>query len=221
VVLGAQSPASTWTFAQNTDVAGGTIAFHVFNPSARLARVTVWIGLEQGVAEPLVLRVAAQSIVALDPARVPRIPGGAPFSVTFVSAGGVGIVVDRQMSSPAGTGPPERGRVQAVPGGADRWLLPTGDPPSTAVESLSVVNLNQAPAIVTLLMSSPRGLVTVPGFRHRRLRFGSPLIVTPTPGSPIGSVPLELVASAPVAVEVDGLPTGSAGVAVIPALPLR
>jgi len=221
VVLGAQSPASTWTFAQNTDVAGGTIAFHVFNPSARLARVTVWIGLEQGVAEPLVLRVAAQSIVALDPARVPRIPGGVPFSVTFVSAGGVGIVVDRQMSSPAGTGPPERGRVQAVPGGADRWLLPTGDPPSTAVESLSVVNLNQAPAIVTLLMSSPRGLVTVPGFRHRRLRFGSPLIVTPTPGSPIGSVPLELVASAPVAVEVDGLPTGSAGVAVIPALPLR
>jgi hypothetical protein len=221
VVLGAPSPATTWTLAQNTEVAGGAIAYHVYNPSDRLARVTVWIGLEQGLAEPLVLRVAAQSIADLDPALVPRIPSGAPFSVTFVSAGGVGIVVDREMSSPTGTGPPERGRVAAVPGGADRWLLPTGDPPSTGVESLSVVNLNPAPVTVTLLMATPRRLVTVPGFRHRRLRFGSPLIVTPTPGSAIGSGPLELVSSAPVAVEVDGVPTGSAGVTVIPALPLR
>ena len=69
VVLGTPVPAPTWVFAQNTDVIGGTVTFHVLNPSSRVALVSVQIGLPQGAgAEPLLLRVPR----ARRPASSPR-----------------------------------------------------------------------------------------------------------------------------------------------------
>ncbi len=63
--------------------------------------------------------------------------------------------------------------------------------------------------------------MAVPGFVPRKVRPGLPLIVSPAAGSPVGTMPLEVVASGPVAVEVDAGPAGSPGVVVTPALPLR
>jgi hypothetical protein len=180
----------------------------------------VKFALQQGAAEPLVIRVPPGAVDSLDAQAVTRIPSGVPFAVTFVSGGGVGIVVDRHLSSSAGAPAPQQGDVMGVPGGADRWLVPTEDSPATAVAAVAVVDLNPAPVTVSLSTFSRGGLVPLKGFAHLRVRYGSPLIVTPGAGSPIGSVPLEFVSSAPVALEVDALPAGSPGVVVIPALPL-
>jgi hypothetical protein len=220
VILGAVAPSSRWTFAQNMSIAGADTVFHIFNPTNRLTRVTLKIGLQQGVTEPLVIRVPAMSVSTVDAAGVTRIPSNTPFAATFVSGGGAGIVVNRAMSSPAGAAAPELGEVAGLPGGGDRWLLPAANAPAAGVSSLTVVDLNSAPVTVRLLAFSKRGLVPVAGFGHQRVRPGTPLIVSPNAGSVVGTVPLELVASAPVAVEVDASPVGNPGVVVIPALPL-
>jgi hypothetical protein len=220
VVLGAPTASPTWSFAQNTDVAQGRTTFHVFNPSTAPADVTVKIALQQGVAEPLVIRVPAGSVDSLDAQAVTRIPSGVPFAVTFVSRRGVGIVVDRHVSSPVGAPSPQQGDAMGVPGGAKRWLVPTEGSVATAAAALAVVNLNPAPVTISLSTFTGGGLVPLKGLAHRRVRSGTPLIVTPGAGSPIGSWPLELVSSAPVALEVDALPAGSPGVVVVPALPL-
>jgi hypothetical protein len=74
---------------------------------------------------------------------------------------------------------------------------------------------------VRLEMLSATGLGSVPGFGRQRIRPGTPLIVNPSTAVPLGSVPMEVVSSAPVAVELDALPAGSPGVVVTPALPMR
>lgn len=83
------------------------------------------------------------------------------------------------------------------------------------------MNLNRTPVTVGLSVLSATGLVPVKGFGRQRIRPGRPLIVSPSPGVPVGTVPMELVASAPVAVELDAVPAASPGVVVSPALPLR
>lgn len=219
VVLGTVTPSPTWSFAQNTDVTGGATVFHIFNPSTRLVRVRVRFALVQGAAEPLVLRVPAQSIASLDTHQVTRIPSDTAFAVTFEAERGAGVIVDRHVASPAGSPPPQLGVISGVPGGDDHWLLPAATTPVTEV-SLAVVGLNDAPVTISLSMFLKGRMVSVPGFAHRRLPAGTPLIMSPGPSSPVGTVPLVLATSAPVAVEVDALPVGTPGVVVIPTLPL-
>ena len=220
VVLGAVAPAMTWSFGQNTNVSGADTEFHLFNPGSKTARVTLQIGLQNGAAEPFVIRVPAMSLVNFDAASVTRIPGNTAFSATFVSGAGVGIVVDRSLTSPGGAGAPQWGEVAGVPGGSEHWLLPTAYGTSRGISSLSVVDLNRGAVSVQLSAITSGGPVPVAGLGHRRVLPGVPLIVSPTAGSPVGTTPLELVSSGPVAVEVDATPVGNPGVAVIPALPL-
>lgn len=221
VLLGAVKPSPAWTFARNMNVSGASTVFHLFNPTGRPARVTMKIGLSQGAAEPLVLRLPAMSVSVIDAAGVTRIPSNVAFSATFSTSGGAGIVVNRSLSSPSGAVPaPQVGEVSGLPGGTDRWLLPAPSTPATGISSLTIVDLNETVVTVRLAAVSTKGLVTVPGFAHNRVRAGTPLIVSPGAGSVIGSTPLEVVASGPVAVEVDAAPVGNPGVVVIPALPL-
>ena len=188
--------------------------------------MTVKIGLEQGAAEPFVVRLAAESVATLDTTRLTRVPVDTPFAVTFVSGGGVGIVVDRHVAAPPGTasagaGAPDVGDVAGVPGGAPRWLVPSTALPSTVVASLALVDLDRSAVNIRLLVLTSSGFVPAPGFGRRRVGPGLPLVVSPAAGSPIGTVPMEFVADGPVAVEVDAGPVGSPGVVVTPALPLR
>jgi hypothetical protein len=219
LILGAVKPAPMWTFAQNAEVTGASTLFHVFNPSRRAVHVVVRFGLQQGQAEPLKIRVPPLSVASIDPAGITRIPAAAPFSVTFVSTG-AGIVVGRSVTSPGGAPAPQVGNVMGLPGGAERWLVPAPNVPAAGVSTVTVVNLGRAPTSVTLSAISASGLVPVPGLTHRRVRPGVPLIVTPSTGSAVGLMALELTSGAPVAVEVDASPAGNPGVVVIPGLPL-
>ncbi|MGH9018910.1 MAG: DUF5719 family protein [Acidimicrobiales bacterium] len=219
--LGAASPAAVWSFAENTDVPSGSTVFHLFNPSSTAARVTVRFGFSRGAAEPLVVVVPADGVEALSTDKVTRIPRSTAFAATFVTARSTGIVVDRQVVAPPGSAAPEQGTTAGVPGGSDRWLLPAADVPAMGVASLAVVDLGRRPVAVTLTTLSGVPQRTVAGFDGRTVRPDLPLVVVPAAGSAIGSVPLELRASGPVAVEMDATPAGSPGVSVLPVLPLR
>jgi hypothetical protein len=220
VVLGATAAASLWSFAQNTDLTGGTNVFHVLNPSSSPVEVTVRLGLEQGAAEPLYIRMPPGSVTSLIAQNQTRIPTGTPYAVTFASTGGAGIVVARHVTAPSGASAPQQGDMAGVPGGADRWLLPAVPAPGAGVWALAVVDLNAAPVSVTVGTFVHGRLTPVAGLGHRRVRFGTPLVVGPNPAPPVGTVPMVVLSSAPVALEFDTVPAGSPGVVVTPALPL-
>jgi hypothetical protein len=217
LTLGTPAPAARWVFPQNTGLTGGTVAFHVLNPSTRRAVVSVAIGLSAGAgAEPLTMRVAPQSVATLVAEKVTRIPTNAPYALTFTSSH-TGIVVSRQVSAPSGTPAPvpEDGEVPGVPGGARRWLLPGLVPPGTGAWALAVVDLGARAATVRIVTPDGRA---VAGQAPRRVRPGTPLVIGPNPGPPFGTAPLEVQADQPVAVELDALPVAGPGVVVVPGL---
>jgi len=217
LTLGSPVPATTWVFAQNTDVAGGTVTFHVLNPSPQPAEVSVRLGLPQGsAAEPLTLMVAGQSVSTLVGQDQTRIPANVPYAVTF-STKGTGIVVTRQVTTPSDQPAPipEDGDVSGVPGGGlRRWLLPAVVSPGSGAWQLAVVDLGPSPTDVRVL--TPTG-AAIAGQPERRVVPGTPLIIGPQPGAPFATTPIEIVSGAPVAVELDALPVAGPGVVVVPA----
>jgi hypothetical protein len=203
-------------FPQSTGLTGATVAFHVLNPTARPAVVSVAVGLSQGAAaEPLTMHVPAQSLATLVAENETRIPPSGPYALTFTSAG-TGIVVSRSVIAPSGSPAPvpEVGDVVGVPGGSRRWLVPTVVPPGSGAWSLAAVDLGRKAATVRILTSRGR---PIPGQAVRHVVPGSPLVIGPNPGPPFGTVPFEVVASQPVAVELDALPVAQPGVVVVPA----
>jgi hypothetical protein len=216
LTLGSPAPAPQWVFPQSTGLTGATVAFHVLNPTARPAVVSVAVGLSQGAAaEPLTMHVPAQSLATLVAENETRIPPSGPYALTFTSAG-TGIVVSRSVIAPSGSPAPvpEVGDVVGVPGGSRRWLVPTVVPPGSGAWSLAAVDLGRKAATVRILTSRGR---PIPGQVVRHVVPGSPLVIGPNPGPPFGTVPFEVVASQPVVVELDALPVAQPGVVVVPA----
>ena len=215
LTLGSPATASEWVFPQSTGIPGGAVAFHVLNPTASPAVVSVAVGLSQGeAAEPLIMHVPAQSLVTLTAENETRIPVGAPYALTFKSPG-TGIVVSREVTAPSGSpaGVPEVGDVSGVPGGTRRWVLPAAVAPGTLAWALAVVNTGTRAATVRITTPSGRA---IPGQPARRVEPGSPLVVGPNPGPPFGTIPIEVRADQPVAVELDVLPAAEPGVVVVP-----
>jgi hypothetical protein len=171
--------------------------------------------LSQGAgAEPLSMHVPAQSLVTLTGESQTRIPTGVPYSLTFSSAG-TGIVVSRTVTAPAGSpaGVPEIGDVSAVPGGSKRWLVPAVVAPGSGAWSLAIVDLSTKATKVKILTPSGRAIAGLP---VRRVSPTSPLVIGPNPGAPFGTVPFEVSADEPIAVELDLLPVAQAGVVIAP-----
>ncbi len=216
LTLGSPTPAATWVFAQNTDVAGGTVAFHVLNPSARPAVVSVALGLPQGAAaEPFTLTVPSQSVSTVVAENETRIPSNVAYAAVLHQPGGR-RGGESPGHRPAGAPPavPEDGDVPGLPGGLRRWLVPGVVAPGTGAWSLGVVDLGSVPTDVRAVAPDGRAL---PGRSRWRVEPGTPLFVGPGLGPPYGTAPFEIEASQPVAVELDGLPVGAPGVVVVPA----
>jgi hypothetical protein len=215
LTLGSPATASRWIFPQSTGIPGGTVAFHVLNPTTSPATVSVDIGLSQGAgAEPLAMHIPAQSLVTLTGESQTRIPTGVPYSLTFTSAG-TGIVVSRTVLAPAGSPAsiPEIGDTSGVPGGSARWLLPAVVAPGNGAWALAVVDLGNKPATIKIVTPSGRA---IPGQATRHVASASPLVIGPNPGAPFGTTPFEVRSDQPVAVELDALPVAEPGVVVVP-----
>lgn len=216
LVLGVPVPSRRWVFAQNTDGSGTTVAFHVFNPSARSAAVSVAVELPRGAgAVPLTMRVAPETSATLVANDQTRIPAGVPYGAVFSSAG-PGIVVSRQISGPAGPAAPtpEDGEVTGVPGGWRRWIVPAAASPGTGISALAVVDLGSRPAEVRIL-TSDGGVITGQG--PRLVEPGAPLLIEPGPGLALGFAPFAVSADRPVALEADAVPVAAPGAVVVPA----
>ncbi len=220
LTLGAPSPQAEWSFPQNTDVTGGSVVFHLLNPSSRTATVSVAIGLPKGAAAaPLSLSVPAQSTTTLQAQDVTRIPANTPYALTFVSKGPP-IVVARQVTSPSGApaSQPAQGEVPGVAGGDMRWLVPAPTSPGSGAWAFALVDLAPKPAHVRVLDGAGRARS---GQSTALVEPGTPLLVGPNPPPPFGRAPFQVISDEPVAVELDAVPVASPGVVVVPSFTSR
>lgn len=217
--LGAPQASSTWAFADTERIAGGQVAFHLYDPGRRSAHVTMTVHFAQGAATPIPITVPAGGSTILQTSAQSRVPVGTVYTVTFRSTGAP-VVVSRDVTAPAGGASPQRGLVLGTALGASRWLVPPITAPGTVPWSFAVQNVAGHPVQVTVEAVSGTGMAAVSGFSHVTVATGGVLVATGSAPAPIGTVPLVVDASGPVAVALDPEPVGSPGVVEVPALPL-
>lgn len=217
--LGAPVASTHWAFAQSERVAGGQVAYHLYDPGRRAAHVVVHMGFAGGTAVPLALTVPAGQQATLQARAEPRLPVGSPYAISFDSTGGAGIVVGRDVRSPPGGGSPQRGASPGTAVSSAQWLLPPLTAPASTPWSLAVEDLSAGPVTFSVRAASGSTQAPVPGLIGVRVTPQQPFVTTSVP-APVGAVPVEIVASGPVAVELDPEPVAAPGVTVDPALPI-
>ncbi|MHB8682426.1 MAG: DUF5719 family protein [Acidimicrobiales bacterium] len=212
VVPGVSRAGRIWAFAQSTTVPGGGNTFTVFNPTTRRERVTVSLALTAGQTAPITMSVNALSTATIAAQSQTRIPPGAVFGAVFDAGHGGGIVVSRETTIPPADAAPTVGVTVGAPGPSTRWLVPPVPPPGSTTWALAIVDTAGRPVRVTVATRDLTGASTpLPHFDHVRLTPGTLLDIGPTPAPPIGTVPLEISADGPVAVELDPEPVGGPG----------
>jgi hypothetical protein len=218
LLAGVSAPSKRWDFPQNLDPpsSGSAVAFYLFNPSGATATVKADVALAQGQAEPISVTVRARSVSELLAENQTRIPAASPYAMTFSSD--VGIVVDREVAAAGARSSPQIGQVHGVSRASSRYVLPALALPARAVSSLTVSDVRSAPVKVTV--TDMKTGEVVDAVVARVVTTQRPLFVTPAPGSGLGNDALLVIATGPVAVELDASPVGAAGVVVVPALPL-
>jgi hypothetical protein len=217
LVAGNPQETTANTYALSVDPTGGAVSFRLLDPSGVPARVSAAVGLQHGTAAPIAVTVPAQGTTLLQTAGQTRIPLDTPYSVVFSSS--VPVVVSREVDAPASPEAPHVGISPAVSAGRERWLLPPLPPPGAGLWYFGVVDLAGRPVTVTVRTPGPHGWASSPD-RTWRVTPSAPLVMGPNPGPPLGVGPVEVIATGPVAVELDARPAGSPGVVVVPALGL-
>ncbi len=220
VMLGAPSTEAVWSFPYNDDVPGATVAFHIFNPSTKAARLSMDIVLAQGSAEPIAMDVPAMSATTVVAENEIRIPTSGDYSARFVCRGDAGVVIDREVTTSSTSAPaPQQGETAGVPLGGSRWLIAIRPPAANGTAVLAFANTSTR-RITMRVSIMARGRWVALTKKPTTIRAGGFVVEGPNAPSPAGDVPLEVTANGPLTVELDPLPAGAIGVTTGIALPL-
>jgi Family of unknown function (DUF5719) len=206
--LGSPDLSSTWQFAQNTVLAGSSLAFDLANPGATPVTATLSAGLPAATVMPKSVEVPPQSIVVFHASSAPGWPVGTPYSVSVRSSGP--IVVGRAVNAAPGALSPTWGSSSGTTAVSDQWWVPgPGVPGAPGVagattRSLAVSDPGSAPVqvVVEKLGGGQVAAFTVAPGALRVLGQGT-----------VGGLRVfRVTASAPVSVEADSGPNGAPGI---------
>jgi hypothetical protein len=211
--LGAPQLHTAWEFPYSVEPKGGSLAFNVVNPGTIRSRVVVNATFGAGTSvHPVVVSVPGHSTVSLNVAHHPGFEANTPYSVEVTSS--TPVVVGRTIR---GTGKPKpnAGAVIGIPEGADSWLVPAVPAPGRPL-SLALTALGSKPVKVKV-MRAIGGEPLIPG-------KGGVTVVAPRELARLAqslladySGPILIMATGPIAVELDAQPAASAGTVVVPA----
>jgi hypothetical protein len=170
VVLGAPSTGTTWWWPDGLADAGLTERYHVYNPGATEAAVSLTVPLDQGSAEPFRMKIAPHDTATVVTNAESRIPKGVAHAAILTSTD-PGVVAERTVDA----GPPSArsGRLDLLGSrvSARRWLLPAGSavtpgaagPASTTTTTVPATTTTTVPATTTTTAPAPTTTTTVAG----------------------------------------------------------
>ncbi len=218
--LGAPMPGTRWSFPAGQD-GGGTIeGYHVYNPSGRVAEVSLALGLDAGSAEPFQLTVGPQQELTLVANSQLRVPQKVGHDAVVTATNGVPVVAVRTVAATAPAAGAGRADLLGSPHVARRWVLPGGE--ATSATDLEVAVQDPGPDPGTVSVSSLAGGVEapVPGLTGLPVASGGRLSLRIGDHLTSPSVALVVQASVPVVVESDQYQLKGPGVSASLGIPL-
>ena len=218
VTLASPGVAQQLVLARGVATPGATTALVVANPSSSSQLVTVTARIASGALSPWTQVVAPHGIWVLPTTPSSRIPLTDVFSLQ-VSAKGTGVFASyvvtalKAQSGALGLMPLTEPPVMQ----AGSWLLPAARAPRPL--GLSVTSAATSPVTVHVVLVTPAGDEPVAGLDGQTLSPGASLVASPAELIEIGSRPLRVSSSGPVAVSEDLAGGSVPGTATITGLP--
>lgn len=219
LAVAAPAPAETWTFPDGLWEDGVAESWHVYNPTADEAEVSLEIVPAKGdPPEPYDVVLPPRTQLTI-PATAERVAKGVAHSSTIRSLNGVPVVAERQVDarSPAA----RRGWSSALgaPATARRWAFPVGEANQNTDEWIVVHNPGARRVTVSVYALANGQRLPIEGLQDLRvgaagrlaLRIGDHLSRTP--------LPIVVEASGRVVVERDAYAVGRVGLSTIIGIP--
>jgi hypothetical protein len=203
LVLGSPTPGTTWWWPDGLTGPGMTERYQLYNPGKTEADVSLALTLDQGSADPFIVKVPPRGSTAVVANHQSRVPEGIAHAAVLRSTNGVGVIAERTIDAIA---PAPRTGLSDVLGSqltARRWLLAGGIADQNTEERLIIFNPGMTPARLSVLglgggqPSDPGGLA------NQLVPPGRRLVITLNDHSPTFDKAILVEANTPVIVERD------------------
>jgi hypothetical protein len=219
LVLGSPALGTTWWWPEGLAAGGVTERYQIYNPGRTEADVSLALTLDQGSADPFVLKVAPRSTTAVVSNHEARVPEGVAHAAVLRSTNGVGVVAERTVDAVAPSPRTGLADVLGSPLTARRWLLAGGTADQNTDAYVIIFNPGLTSARVSVLGlaggatgdAGPGNLTVPPGRR---------LLMKLNDTNPNLDKALLIQSSAPVVVERDLDQTKHIGIDATMAVPL-
>lgn len=170
LALAARAATTAWSCADGVNGPGYTYSWHVLNPGAKEADVTIEVHPDSGdTPEPIDITVPARSQVVVPGVREDGVAEGAAFASTVRSNNDIAVVVECSFDirPPA----PRRGWSSALgsPTLAGEWAMAYGDASAGSEQWLSVFNPSPEPVAVNVDVLTASGRSAVATLQGRVL----------------------------------------------------
>lgn len=221
LALAAPSPGTRWYFPEGLVADGLAERFHLYNPTADEAQVSIELNLDEGAAEPFDLTIPPRGRITVDASAEERVPRGVGHAATVVSLNDVPVVAERSITAVA---PAARTGIADTLGTrrtARSWVLAAGGATDTLDEVVVVMNPGAEDAVVSLRGLVAGQLLDVGSLQDLPLPAGRRLALRLTDHIKREDLPLLVESSSPVVVERGLYVVGGPGVALSSGVPLR
>ena len=221
LALGAPDLAEAWTFPEGLWADGLTQRWHVFNPSAREAEVSLELVASEGdLIEPVDLTVPPKSQLVIDASTIDRVAAGVAHSSSIISLNGVPVVAERSLDAR----PPSarRGWTSSLgsPLARERWVLPLGEASGNTDEWVVVHNPSAEAVTVSVTALAGGQLLAVSGLQDLDIGPGERIAVRLGDHIQRSPLPLLVEATGDVVVERDLYRVGATGITTVIGIPL-
>jgi hypothetical protein len=221
LALAAPAPADVWYFPDGLAQPGVDESWHVYNPGADEAQVSLEVVPAEGdPPEPYDVTVPPRTQLVI-PADADRITPGVAHSSTIRSLNGVPVVAERELDVRKPS--LRRGWSSALgaPRAARRWAFPIGEANVNTDEWIAVHNPGAGKVTVSVYALANGQRLAIEGLQDLELGPAGRLALRL--GDHISRTPLPIVveATGPVAAERDAYAVGRIGISTIIGIPLR
>jgi hypothetical protein len=191
--LGSPGAGASWSWPEGDTGSGLAESYTIYNPGTATAKVSLTVGLDEGVARPFTLTVGPQSVSTVVSSDEARIPAGVGHFARLQSTNGVPVVAARTLAA----GPPSSlsglGELPGMPGAASSWLLASGA--LTSEPASSGTPATSTPATSTPATSTPA--TSTPAAKTHAFEMEE-YVVVENPGTTPATVSIDTLAGTPI-----------------------